>query len=229
MGRYFVSTSSATAVQRCTLEVMGACCYLWTVPSNVTTATFEVWGGGGAGAQKCCCYCGGGGSGAGGGYALKTISVTPGAQYTICAGGGGPSTYCAVSGVMTGCSGSTSYVTGTGLSNLCANGGGGGYWCCRIGTCVCCGGLAYGGDVNLSGGFTWQSIGQSWPCNMSFGGPAPFGGGWSSFHSQNCQQACQPGCIGNFPGGGGTGQSNNCCDCCVCNGPGAAGLVRVTF
>jgi len=29
----------------------------WTVPSDVTCATFEVWGGGGSGSPGCCCTC----------------------------------------------------------------------------------------------------------------------------------------------------------------------------
>lgn len=229
MGRYVQANATCVLQQRCILDVMGSCCCAWTVPSGVTEATFEIWGGGGAGGQKCCCYCGAGTGGFGGGYSLKTVAVSSGTTYTLCAGGGGPSRYCAVSGVMNGCAGETSFVTGASLSNFCAVGGGGGYWCCRIGACVCCGGAAYGGDVNLSGGHGFSGVGQSWPCQMSFGGPSPFGGGYSTFHTSNCSYNCFPGCCGQFPGGGGTGQMANTCDCCVCNGPGAAGLVRVTF
>jgi hypothetical protein len=47
--------------------------------------------------------------------------------------------------------------------------------------------------------------------------------------ANNCQQSCRPGCCGAFPGGGGSGFVANCCDCCVCNGGGAPGLVRITF
>jgi len=229
MGRYFSETPTVIVQQRCILDVVGSCCCAWTVPAGVTEATFEVWGGGGSGAPKCCCYCGGGSGGFGGGYALKSTPVTAGSTYTICAAPGGAMLYCSASGVNTGCNGGTSYVTGTGLTNLCSVGGGGGVWCCNAGACVCCGGASYGGDVCLYGGYGWSAVRQSWPCNMSFGGPSPFGGGYQNFHSLNCQQACAPGLLGVFPGGGGTGQSANCCDCCVCNGSGAAGLVRVTF
>lgn len=63
----------------------GSCC-LWTVPDNVTWANFEVWGGGGRGPGGCCCqqpkHSGGAGA-----YGRKTISVTPGDSYTVCAAG----------------------------------------------------------------------------------------------------------------------------------------------
>ncbi len=60
----------------------------WVVPANVTSATFEIWGGGGGGggASGSSSYPGTygttGGGGGGGGYSSTTISVTSGNSYT---------------------------------------------------------------------------------------------------------------------------------------------------
>ena len=57
---------------------------IWTVPTGVSVAKFELWGAGGGGAGASCCQQGpSGGSGA---YAYKEISVTPGDRYVICLG-----------------------------------------------------------------------------------------------------------------------------------------------
>ena len=62
------------------------CCCLWTVPTGVARATFEIWGAGGNGHGACSCnrcqiYAGA----QGGYYATRTINVTPGDTYTVCA------------------------------------------------------------------------------------------------------------------------------------------------
>ena len=120
MPRYISVASAYNPVQRNELIVVGGNSCTWTVPTGVTTATFEIWGGGGAGGPKCCCYCGASMGGAAGGYAIKTIAVTPGSQYSIVAGAAGCAVYCSVGGVNCGCRGCVTYVTGTNLTNFCA-------------------------------------------------------------------------------------------------------------
>jgi hypothetical protein len=61
----------------------GATC-TWTVPAGATQAKFQVWGAG-MGSNPACC-CGGASFGESGAYAEMVIPVTPGNQYTICAG-----------------------------------------------------------------------------------------------------------------------------------------------
>ena len=229
MGRFISSTTGLTPAQRKIVQIAGAFCCQWTVPSGVTTATFEIWGGGGAGGPKCCCYCGASMGGAAGGYSIKTITVSAGSQYTLCAGGGGAVRYCSVSGTNQGCSGDTSYVTGTGLTNFCATGGLGGYTVCCQQLPNCCGGVGYGGDVNIIGGDGWQMGGCSWNyCHMSAGGSAAFSGKVTHTPQQCCMYGNE-GRNGIFPGGGGTGFYACACDCCACNGAGGAGLVKVTY
>ena len=99
----------------------GGCCCLWTVPSGITSVTFEVYAGGGSGGSPCCCaYQAYGGSV--GNYSRKTIDTQAGCQYRICAAG---STACANQVSNCGCIGCPSYVVAiTGGSNvLCAHGG----------------------------------------------------------------------------------------------------------
>ena len=110
----------------CTYQADGYCC-LWTVPAKVTRVTFEIWSGGGGGAGMICCnYCSFSIGGAGGNYGVRTISTTPGSQYTICAGGSWPCNKGHTCGAGMGC---RSYVTGCNLSNFCTMGGCGGWMC----------------------------------------------------------------------------------------------------
>lgn len=110
------------------------CCVAWIVPSGVTCATFEIWGGGGAGAGSCCCA--GGPPGESGAYAKKTIPVSAGSCYALTLG---QATDC--TNTTTGCRGCTTYITGTGLTNFCAEGGYGGtsmcYPACCFSYCSC--------------------------------------------------------------------------------------------
>lgn len=230
MGRFISATNATIPGAACRLQVIGSCCCLWTVPENVSTVTFEIWGGGGAGGAKCCCRCEGTSSGAGGGYALKTVATSPGTQYTICAAPGGVQLYCAPGGTSYGCAGGTTYVTGTGLTNFCAVGGTGGCWPgCASSGCYCFGGTSYGGDVCIYGGTSEFTLIWNGYCQMSVGGASPMGGSTVGKHNNHCCMGGKPGCQGLFPGGGGTGVHTCCCDCCVCSGAGAPGLVRVTF
>ena len=61
----------------------GATC-TWTVPVGASQAKFQAWGAG-QGTNPACC-CGGANFGFNGAYSEITIKVTPGDQYTICAG-----------------------------------------------------------------------------------------------------------------------------------------------
>ena len=66
------------------------CCCAWTIPAGVRKVQWEIWGSGGSGAGACstsrCHHY----KGAGGGYYNnKTIDVTPGSTYTVCAAGNG--------------------------------------------------------------------------------------------------------------------------------------------
>ncbi len=102
-------------------EGNGGCCCLWTVPANMVSVTFEVYGGGGSGMDGCCCtyQMNGGGSG---NYTSKTVDVVAGCQFRICAGGSTPWA-CNVSNC--GCWGCSSYIvdiTG-GTTIACACGG----------------------------------------------------------------------------------------------------------
>ena len=104
------------------------CCYTWIVPTGVTRATFEIWGGGGAGAGgRCCGYGPPGGSGA---YSKKAITVVPAACYQLFLGA---ATDC--SDGQCGCRGCKTYVVGTNLTNFCADGGMSGCWTCTPTTC----------------------------------------------------------------------------------------------
>ena len=104
------------------------CCYSWIVPTGVTNATFEIWGGGGGGGgARCCGYGPPGGAGA---YSKKTVSVTAADCYQLFLA---PATDC--SSDACGCRGCTTYVVGTGLSNFCAEGGMSGCWTCSPTTC----------------------------------------------------------------------------------------------
>lgn len=105
-------------------------CTTWTVPNEVTCATFEVWGAGGGGGARCCCDCYHQSSGGTGGrYAAMTIPVTPGCVYTVCVGFGGMTTAVGAGVASHWCcfggDGSASFVAGDGITTLCAAGGGG--------------------------------------------------------------------------------------------------------
>ena len=230
MGRFISNTTVAIQGVRTVLDVIGSCACTWVVPAGITKATFEIWGGGGAGVAQCCCYCTqGGGGGYSGGYALKSVTVTPGDSYTVCAGAGGAGAYC--QSACFSCRGCTSYVTGAGLTNFCAEGGcGKSFTCCASG-CICQGGITYGGDINIYGGTGGDAsnfCGDTM-CRFNFGAGSPFGGAQTGIWGNHCCPYITCGCKGSFPGGGGTGHIKCCCDCCGCAGSGGEGLVRITY
>jgi len=107
---------------------------VWTVPTGVNKAKFELWSGGGAGAGARCCSWGvNGGTGA---YAYKEIDVTPGDVYRVCAvclckhfccnigvGSSGCNDVSDNANFFYGQKGACAYITGNGLTNFCATGG----------------------------------------------------------------------------------------------------------
>lgn len=225
-------------------QANGKCC-LWTVPDKVSRATFEVWSGGGGGSgMNCCCFCSWALHGAGGNYAIKTISTTPGCQYTICAGGVWP---CIRSYVSVGGQGCASFVTGYNLSNFCAVGGCGGITCngdaycpCVLESCANCNicGI-YGADFGIMGS-TGMKIGHGSAASSgtvctrsdaSFTGMAPLIGKMGV--SVASQQWYTCGCFVNWPSGGGySGISSYCGDnlkCFAAGNYGGSGVVRITY
>jgi hypothetical protein len=240
-------------------NISGALCN-WTVPSTVSSVVFELWGGGGGGGGgvcNCdCCSVTMGGSG--GGYSMKTVSVTPGDTYVLCAGNpgvgeNGGSYGAATGGVnVPGRAGGTSYVTGTNVpASFCATGGTGGLsngiYSCYHG-CGCQGpegGTGYNGDLNQTGGpaVTGSSGGIITPYSIyTMGGAAAGpGGGAGGFLGSTCcyaSAAYNYDMHGSVPGGGGSGhrvgtETSNPGTNCNCNtsfsGRGAPGLVKVTW
>lgn len=208
----------------------GKCC-LWTVPDGVTQVTFELWGGGGGGAGARCCQSSSQ-TAAGGAYSTRTISTVAGCQYTICAGGSScRSNYCV------GCTGYTSYVSGSGISTTCAGGGCGGMTQCfyAYGS-TCC--PMYYCTPGSAGDFTLGSIrGNSlkdgclhhW--NDWLGHNYMFGqsvGERSVCNVGNRAHGCAYTCT-NFPGGGGPNGRSCCYYNCYCGDQGAGGLIKVSF
>lgn len=210
----------------------GRCC-LWTVPSGVSWAKFEVWGGGGDGPGACCCmqpvYPGGSGS-----YARKTIRVVPGDRYRICAGSSG---CCA--GPCCGTNGFPSWVqteSATYAINLCAQGGQGGCSQCFYAysaqfsypTQRC--GSYCGADFFLCGnrGGAKATV-CGYDSHQWLPGPTYIGGSMRlSF--DYCLPCHGCGHVGEsvFPGGGGGGAVANGGPCCW-GGWGMGGLVVITF
>ena len=224
----------------CVCQACGRCCQ-WTVPSRVSTVTFEIWSGGGGGAGNTCCDCyyramGG----AGGGYAIQTIETCPGWTYTVCAGG---SWRCSGSHTCSASMGCKSYVTGCNLSNFCVVGGCGALACVEgdewgqrnqmiCANCNICG--VYGADFgmmgtvgNLTGTSTCRCHGRN-----NFTGQAPLIG--KTHVASGSEFWCVCGCYVNWPAGGASsGDSNYCGDPAMCcakgGGQGGSGIVRITY
>ncbi|MEY4068717.1 MAG: hypothetical protein RLZZ332_1053, partial [Actinomycetota bacterium] len=100
---------------------------VWTVPAGVTSINYLVVGGGASGTRGWCGYFWGHGGG-GGGVSTGTLSVTPGASYsvTVGAGGAGATQACDVS--HTGNNGGTSKISTGGTDVVQATGGIGASW-----------------------------------------------------------------------------------------------------
>lgn len=219
-----------------TSENSGSCC-LWTVPSGVSNAVFEIWSAGGAGGCACCCAQGGGAGS--GGYAVKYCTVSPGQQIRICAAG---STCC--SSIHEGCCGECSFVCSLGgggestwQSKVC---GGRGpsvctrcryyencYSCCS--QCFCCGGRSSNTDYSIAGTQgTAHATEYCFDHGFQVSANAPMTGGGTRIGPSGC---CRTGggCMrGHFPGGGGlSAQAFSGCRCQ--GGIGGGGMVYVVF
>lgn len=211
----------------------GQCC-CWIVPTDVSWATFEVWGGGGGGGGACCCQSPyqNGGSGS---YTRKTIAVSPGNWFTVCAGG---TTNCATS--CLGSVGFPSYACNAtyGLC-LCASGGGAGTTCCfhgfsggyPSGPTVLCGSTC-GGSFSLCGISGASRTGTCGFDSWHYTPSGPILGGGARASMDVCA-ATGSGCYlvsgsAFFPGGGGTGGIGNGGGCCW-GGWGAGGLVAISY
>lgn len=103
------------------------CCCLWTVPSGVTQAQFQIWGAGGNSTScnhsTCCAYGTGGGSGE---YTYVLAAVSAGQTYTLCAGGGTSTTTgdCWSANAADGCN---SFVCGSASTCILSCGGSSGW------------------------------------------------------------------------------------------------------
>ena len=215
----------------------GQCC-CWVVPTGVSFATFELWGAGGDGGGACCCmghYYGP----FSGNYVKKTLQVTAGCYFCICAAGSG----CC----MTQCCGSCgfpSYVLcgSNGSVVSCAAGGCGGCVLCFrsyqgcTGICIpsCNMGCYYWGDMgfqsinsaNHVSNYCWQIM-KEWQTGASkFSNNTRMG-------LDHCVTSLTiMGCFAangsTWPGG--TGNSATACGGGCCWGSwGAGGLVLITY
>ncbi len=169
----------------------GANC-TWTVPAGVTCARFQVWGAGMGSNPGCCC--GGSPGGANGAYAEMTIKVTPGDNYTICAGCAQQACCCSAYDPGYGC---MSYVTGNGICCLKADG----EFCynthCESFRCVnVCTGSSGGGcwywgsQYCTNAGHCWCSRSDYCAVGCSTCGVVPvYGNCWTSGGGQYCNCA----------------------------------------
>ena len=116
-GINYVTGNEYCGFKVCAPNFYGANSSVWTVPSGAQYARFQIWGAGGSAGSGCCC--GGSTWGTSGAYASVIIPVTPGNQYTLCAGCARACPTLWGSNLQRGC---MSFVTGAGLCNFCAEG-----------------------------------------------------------------------------------------------------------
>ena len=210
----------------------GKCC-IWTVPSGVTYAIFEMWGGGASGIGSFCCMQGYAGDS--GGYGIKSTNVTAGDTFTICAGA---ATCCRPdAGNYPGCN---SYVMGTptGLSCFCAvacggvctncsqcHGFFGCYSCCM--NCYNCSYMPNNVDFGIAG--IKGSAQRSQHCGdrgLQYIPTAPMAQSGPKMGPNGC---CTRGgdMFGSWPGG--AGSSSHSYGSCCCGSPGASGAIYVVY
>ena len=234
----FASTAakkfSALWVRGCLGMCSPGCCCLWTVPTGVKRATFDLWGAGGNGSGACSCNrCHHFKGAQGGYYNTKSIDVQEGWTYTLCAGG----VYPCLSQECVGCNGCTTYATGCNLNNFCAIGGttacANADWnipCYSEFPCCVAPGV-WGGDFamgNHAGAFH-----GNWLCHCHFVGycatGAPFMsgqgvGGCTGLCWINCGGASVP-----YANGGQSATTTYCGACCGQGGTGGSGVIKITF
>jgi len=223
----------------CCEQANGKCCY-WCVPNGASTVTFEIWsGGGGAPGMTCCNCCSFSIGGAGGSYATKTISTSPGCQYSVCAGGSWP---CGKAHTCVAGMGCKSYINGHNLSNFCVEGGCPG-WMCNgdawgprhthtCSNCRVCG--IFGADFGMMGTSGTEPGHGGCHCwyTYSFSGSAPMIG--KQQVGVTNVSWCSCGCHIDWPASGGqSGVSSYCGNWAKCcgggSGQGGSGVVRITF
>ena len=172
----------------------------FTVPANVYKLKVTCIGGGGGGGRKT--GTGTGTGGGGGGACIKVFNVTPGASYTYVVGYGGTKgagdwTY--------GQDGGNSTFSGVNAA-LVAYGGKGGYFASSVGGA---GGIASGGDINLTGTTGGQSSSPG-----GVGGSAPLIGVGTYLY--------EDGSPNSGSGGGGSGTA-------YAGGNGGSGLIIIEY
>jgi hypothetical protein len=219
----------------------GGCCYLWTVPAGITSATFEMWGGGADGGGSRNCEMNGVGATTGV-YAIKTIPVETGQAWRICAAG------------------STTDGDQTGACCSCGAAGNPSYVACNTNsTIVACAAGGCSGDQSMSRGnyfpysCCWAKLRTGSVADMEFPGSGTayirntychnnmyevIAGGLSSGRAtkdmcgvNNCFAQCAleryPSCPA-WPGGVG-GHGVTCGDSYRTGQHGAAGQIKVSY
>jgi hyaluronate lyase len=220
----------------------------WVCPANVTAVQVECWGAGGAGGSAYKPVAGNafGGGGAGGAYAKKnSVSVVPGASYTISIGAGGVS---AISPSLTTVSGGDSWFGSGSVASCLAKGGGGGQSVISSGSgIVGSGGVGSSvgsvGDLFFAGGN--GLVGQGSPTNTGGGGGGSAGissvggsatsylgatrlsGGGAGGNGKD-STGNGDGSQGGSPGGGGGGARGSSVGSQALGGKGGAGQVVLT-
>ena len=209
----------------------------FTVPQGVTSITVECWGGGGAGGGVKGKNSAGGG-GAGGAYAIKTMSVSPGQQYTVTVGGTKTGT---TSGTASANKGNPSWFGsvltvyaegGNGgspaLSNNSNGLGGDGLTLNSIGDIIYSGGSGYDGNRSYVWGAGGGAAGPSGPggnANQGTGGQGNSSNG-NGADGANINSNGNP---GHLYGGGGSGAKEGGTGTDRPGGNGAAGRVIIKW
>lgn len=213
----------------------------WTCPAGVTSVLVELWGGGGGGARVNGSNSVGAG-GAGGCYSRKTVTVTPGQQYSIYIGPAGSNSY---QGKFDG--GSTQFYINGGELFCLASGGktantieNDNLWYVTedvLGSTVGCIGDTFykGGNGGKSttfyesggGGGAAGSTGNGGNASGRFGGygTSEYGGDGSWGHLEFATSGLQ----GQQYGGGGSGASTYGTTGPAYGGQGATGFARLTY
>jgi hyaluronate lyase len=220
----------------------------WVCPANVNAVQVECWGAGGAGGSAYKPVSGNafGGGGAGGSYAKKnSVSVVPGASYTISIGAGGVS---AISPSLITVSGGDSWFGSGSVTSCLAKGGAGGQTVISSGSgIVGSGGIGSStgsvGDLFFAGGN--GLVGQGSPTNTGGGGGGSAGissaggsatsylgttgvsGGGAGGNGKD-STGNGDGSQGGSPGGGGGGARGSSVGSQALGGKGGAGQVVLT-
>ncbi len=201
---YVTNTVTISQIPPVLTSVVYAASSTFAVPTGVTNATVEAWGGGGGGATRT--SNGGGGGGGGGAYSRSTVTVLPGSNYTVNVGAGGAAnTTGGDSWFSLGSVTSVLAKGGTGGTLNSANGAAGGASASGIGDTRYSGGTGANGVTGSYGGGGGSSAGTNATGNSAAnatGATAPAGGG-DGGNGKSTPQG--NGSNGSAPGGGGGG------------------------